>query len=206
MVKRIPAKVRRNAKPALDTILELVTQVPKAHRAAYLKGVIQLARTHATPYIGSEIPQQRPTQVGEAYWIFNSSDDPRKIREVLAGPRIREGANVSSELKLTLLEGYDSVPNDANLRERAELQLDNIERDGPLYTLRGRLSGATNRQTFSELGKILRLISGNQERAETEGVDLLDLFRIGGGGDLYLKFMGKYFDGSEEGNYLPEED
>jgi len=184
MAKRIPAEIRKNAKPDLDMILELVTQVPEAHRAAYLKGVIQLAKVHAAPYTGSEIPQQKPTQVGEAYWIFNSFEDPQKIRTVL--PRVREEANVSPELELTLLEGYNSVPDDADLRERAESQLHNVENDGQLYTLRARLPHADNKQTFSELEKIVSLILDNQ-----------DLFKIGLGDDVYIKLMGRYLDGSE---------
>jgi len=184
MAKRIPTEVRKTAKPVLDSILELAARVPEKHRATYLEEVKQLAVVHATPYTGSKISQQDQTQFGEAYWIFNSFEDPQKIRTVL--PRVREEANVSPRLELTLLEGYDSVPNDADLRERAELQLNNVESDGPLYTLKVRLPEADNRRTLSELGKIVCIILDNQ-----------GLFRIGASDDLYIKLMGRYLDGSE---------
>lgn len=129
---------------------------------------------------------------GEAYWVFNSFDDPNKIKASLQ--RVRESANVSPRLEATLLKGYDSVPDDADLRKRAKLQLDNVEADGPLYTLRVRLPESDNSQTLSELGKIVCIILDNQGRTDKwRG----DLFRIGTGDDLYTKFRGRYLDGSE---------
>lgn len=200
---------RISVNPALESLVRKLQQlrgkVKPIHYSAILSDLESIATAISRPYLALS-EQQAPGvnhQFGEAYWVFNSHSSPDQIREAL--PRARIYANAPPDLELTLIESHDELPDDADLKKRAERQLQGVNEYGQLRAIKARLHGATNRKTGDQLGKILTLVFDTLEKAKTWDEDPLNLFDMGLNDDIYVKVGDRYFDGHEVDEWLPEE-
>jgi len=199
MVTKIPASVRKAAKPALDAILELATKIPEEHRENYLGGVEQLVKVHAAPYIEDRLAEREPrgqTQTGEVYWVFDCEETPEEIRAAL--PKMAGYGGVNPNLETVLFEAIDDLPDDSNLREMVRSMEGHTGGEGELRIIHARMPEASNKDTGLELYKLINLAMNEDDMSP------FSLITIGFNYEVLVKVGGEYFLYYDVDLYLPD--